>query len=199
MIDLALGARDNLKESSPMSTLATALTTWEEFLDLPNPEDGSRYELHDGEVVVVPPPRHPHVRIQNRLLRWFITHAAGAGLADKEFPYRPVANLQHWVADVAYIPIDDWRTIGIEQYPIYAPPLIVEVLSTSNRPEKIVRQRLAAFSGGTREFWVIDAAARTIEVSVPGTTSRVYAETESLPVGVLPGILLPVHLVFEEE
>src|SRR5579859_4776034 len=114
-----------------MSTLATTLTTWEEFLDLPSPEDGSRHELHDGEVVVVPPPRSIHVRIQNRLLRWLISHAAGAGVADKEFPYRPASNLQHWVADVAYIPIEDWRVIGAEPYPIYSPPLIAEVLSPS--------------------------------------------------------------------
>lgn len=34
---------------NPMSTVPTALTTWEDFLQLPDAEDASHYELHDGE------------------------------------------------------------------------------------------------------------------------------------------------------
>jgi hypothetical protein len=45
----------------------------------------------------------------------------------------------------------------------YAPPLVIEVLSPLNKSEEIHRQRAAAFSGGTREFWVVDLAARTVE------------------------------------
>ncbi len=181
-----------------MSTLTTALTTWEEFVELPDPEDGSRYELHDGEVVVVPPPKPRHVLIQHRLDRWLTEHARGQGEADKEFPYRPTANMQYWQADVAYIPNEDWRAMSTDQYIVFAPPLVIEVLSPSNRPEKIRRQRLASFSGGTCEFWVVDPDARTIEVSVPGATSRVYREQETVPVNVLPGIMLPVRAVFED-
>jgi Uma2 family endonuclease len=84
------------------------------------------------------------------------------------------------------------------EYLVYAPPLVIEVLSPSNRPEKIRLQRVAAFSGGTREFWVVDPANRTIEVSLPGATSRVYSEQEVVPVGALPGVLLPVRTIFEE-
>jgi Uma2 family endonuclease len=181
-----------------MSTVGTALTTWDEFVELPDPEEAVHYELHDGEVVVVPPPKPIHVCIQHVLAEWLTAHAQKRGSADKEFPYRPVANLQYWYADVAYLPTEDWRAMRTTEYLIYAPPLVIEVLSPSNRPEKIRRQRVAAFSGGTREFWVIDPAARTIEVSVPGATSRIYREDETVPIGVLPGVLLPVRTIFEE-
>lgn len=49
-----------------MSSLAQSLVTWEEFLRLPErPEGGKRYELQDGEVVVVPPARPLHIKLQS--------------------------------------------------------------------------------------------------------------------------------------
>ena len=181
-----------------MSTVATSLTTWEEFVELPDPEDAVHYELHDGEVVVVPTPKPIHVYIQHLLTGLLTTAAQGRGSAAQEFPYRPAANLQYWYADVAYLSNEDWRAMRTTEYFVYAPPLVIEVLSPSNRPEKIRRQRVAAFSGGTREFWVVDPVARTVEVSVPGATSRVYGLQESVPVAVLEGVTIPVAAIFED-
>jgi Uma2 family endonuclease len=182
-----------------MSTVGVALTTWEEFIELPDPEDGTRYELHDGEVVVVPPPRPLDVYIQMRLAQCLSARAAGRGYAPTGFSYQPATNLQYWRADVAFLSREDLQAMQTDEYFVFAPPLVIEVLSPSNRPEKIRRQRVAAFSGGTREFWVVDPAARTIEVSVPGATSRIYREDDTIPVAVLPGVLLPVHTIFEED
>jgi Uma2 family endonuclease len=82
-------------------------------------------------------------------------------------------------------------------YPIYAPPLIVEVLSPSNRPSKIKAQRIAAFAAGTREFWIVDTVERSIQVSYPDNTQRVYAFADSVPIAVLPGQSLPVAVLFD--
>ena len=60
-----------------MSSLAQSLVTWEEFLRLPErPETGKRYELQDGEVVVVPPARPLHIKLQKRIER-LLEAAAG--------------------------------------------------------------------------------------------------------------------------
>jgi Uma2 family endonuclease len=83
-------------------------------------------------------------------------------------------------------------------YPIYAPPLIAEVLSPSNRASKLAAQRKAAFAAGTREFWIIDTSARTVQVLFPDATERVYGVGESVPVAVLPGASLPVAKLFED-
>lgn len=166
-------------------------------MELPDPEDAVHYELRDGEVAVVPPPMPYVVYIQGMLSRWLTTHAQEMGYAVNKFPYRPAVNLQFWYADVAYLSQEDWRAMQTDDYFVYVPPLVIEVLSPSNRPEKIRRQRVVTFSGGTREFWVVDPIARTIEVSVPGATSRIYRENESVPVGVLPGVHLPVRTLFE--
>jgi Uma2 family endonuclease len=120
------------------------------------------------------------------------------GRAVQEFPYRPAKNLQFWYADVAYIPNDDLRAMRAEDYPVYSPPLIIEVLSPSNKPEEINRKKVAAFSSGTREFWLVDPEAQTIEVSMPGATTRVYKPGEQVPLSVLPDASLSVSKLFDE-
>ena len=180
-----------------MATISTALTTWEEFVELPDPEDGSRYELHDGEVVVVPPVKPIHLNIQSLLTEWLLAEARGRGRAFSEYGYRPTPDLQYWYADIAFVPKEDWeRILRSNEYRVYAPPLVVEVLSPSNRRKRVQRQRITAFSAGTREFWIIDPTRRTIEVSVPGATSRIYTIDEEVPVTVLPGSRLPVRILF---
>lgn len=65
------------------------------------------------------------------------------------------------------------------------------MLSPSNRPRKINRQRIAAFSGGTREFCVVDPIRRTVEVSLRGKPSIMYARHEDIPVQILPECQFP--------
>ncbi len=96
------------------------------------------------------------------------------------------------------MPNKDWQAMRGDVYPIYAPPLIVEVLSPSNRTSKIKAQRIAAFAAGTIEFWVVDTVERSIQVHYPNNTERIYAFADSVPVAVLPGQLLPVASLFEE-
>lgn len=176
-----------------MSSLTHSLVTWTEFLRLPErPPDGLRYELHDGEVVVVPPPRPLHKKIQKRIERLLETLAGDRGVVATEFPYRPVVNLQFWIADLAYIPQADWNAMPPDDYPIYAPPLIVEVLSPSNQPWKIDRQRIIALSAGTQEFWVVDPERRAVHVTnLAGT--KLYAAGDSIPLRVLGDSVLTVE------
>jgi len=96
------------------------------------------------------------------------------------------------------LPKEDWKAMRTAEYLVYAPRRIIEVRSPSNPPKKIQFQRLAAFSGGTVEFRVVDPVAHTVEVSLPGKPSRLYSEQETVPVAVLPGVHLPVHTIFEE-
>jgi Uma2 family endonuclease len=187
-----------MKTAFRMSTLGgTALTTWEDFLGLSSEDGIDRYELHDGEVIQVAPPRPIHIYIQSVLTEWLTSAARGRGRAAQEFPYRPATNLQFWRADVAYLPAEDWQRMRTDEYPVYAPPLIIEILSPSNKSTSIDRQRVCAFSAGTREFWVVDPIEQSIEVSMPGEPSRVYRIGESVPVRVLPDAVLPIHRLFQ--
>jgi Uma2 family endonuclease len=172
-----------------MSSLAHSLVSWLEFLRLPErPEAAKRYELHDGEVVLVPPARPLHIKSQKRIERLLEAVAGELGVVAVEFPYRPMVNLQFWFADVAYIPRAEWDALPADDYPTYAPPLVVEVLSPSNTPAKVNRQRIIALSSGTGEFWVVDATARSVQVTDQEGT-REYSAAERIPLTLLGGTL----------
>jgi Uma2 family endonuclease len=58
--------------------------------------------------------------------------------------------------------------------------MIIEVLSPSNRSIRLNHQRLVAMSGGTREFWVVDAEKNTVLVT-DLSTATVYSSGETIP------------------
>jgi Uma2 family endonuclease len=179
-----------------MGSLAQSLVTWEEFLHLPErPESGKRYELQDGEVIVVPPARPLHIKLQKRMERLMEAAAGDRGVIATEFPYRPVQNLQYWFADVAYIPQTDWEALPPDEYPIYAPPLIVEVLSPSNTPAKVNRQRIVALSAGAEEFWVVDAEKRTVQIT-DLSGSKMYSCGDAIPLRLFGDASIFVNQIF---
>jgi len=172
-----------------MSSLAHSLVTWTEFQRLPErPENGIRYELHYGEVVIVPAPRPLHVKVQKRIQDLLAPLAGDRVVVPTEFPYRPAPNLQYWVADVACVRREDWDALPPDEWPVCTPALIVEVLSPSNTPAKVSRQRIIAMSAGTEEFWVVDADKRTVQVTgLSGT--KLYGEGDTIASAVLGGAI----------
>jgi Uma2 family endonuclease len=149
-----------------MSSLAQRLVGWEEFLRLPErSETGERYELRDGEVVLAAAPRPIHIKTEKRIERLLEALAGELFVVTTEFPYRPLPNFQYWFADVACVARTDWDAMPDEDYPVMTPALIVEVLSPSNTSAKLSKQRIVAMSAGTREFWVVDTAERTVYVT----------------------------------
>lgn len=179
-----------------MSSLPHSLVTWADYLRLPErPETGKRYELHDGEVVLVPAAGPLHIKLQKRIERLLEALAGDLGVVTIEFPYLPVINLQYWFADVAFVLRADWDAMPPDDYPVYAPALVVEVLSPSNAPAKLNRQRIVAMSAGTQEFWVVDPERRTVLVTnLSGT--NVYASGDSIPLTIFCAATLAVDQIF---
>ena len=124
------------------------------------------------------PPRPSHIKLQKRIESLLEERAGGRGVVTTEFPYRPVANRQFWFADVAYVPKAAWDAMPPDKYPVYAPLLIVEVLSPSNTAAKIDRQRTVAMAS------VVDLAKRAVQVTVLGG-AKVVAHARGVPCRVL--------------
>jgi Uma2 family endonuclease len=54
------------------------------------------------------------------------------------------------------------------------------VLSPSNTPAKVNRQRIVARSAGTEQLWVVDAERRTVQVTELGG-ANVYSGGDCIP------------------
>ncbi len=128
------------------------------------PEDGNRYELVAGELLVTPAPRMPHqdavLALITVLAPFVRTHAIGhlvASPADLEI--RPG---EWYQPDLFVVPLNDglrprdWSEIR-------TPRLVIEVSSPSTARFDRVVKRPAFQDAGVEEFWIVDLDARLVE------------------------------------
>jgi Uma2 family endonuclease len=137
------------------------------------PDDGNRYELLDGLLLVTPAPAPAHQvvvsRIQVRLAaalqdRGF-AHVVGPGAVIR----RPRTQLQPdiLVYPSRFPPRTDWIDIS-EHW------LAVEVLSRSSRVYDREFKRDAYFALGVQQVWLVDWRDEVVEVCTqPGETKKV--------------------------
>jgi Uma2 family endonuclease len=132
------------------------------------PDDGNRYELVDGELLVSGTPRPLHqiaVQRLDAILRPYVEqHALGMLMslpADLDLSSDQIVQPDVWVAAVpAGTPIREWDEVGI-------PFLVVEILSHSTARFDRVKKRMRYQRSGVATYWIVDLDARVVEVWTP--------------------------------
>ncbi len=129
------------------------------------PDDGRRYELYDGEVVVVPSPFPRHQRVAaniEEILREY-EHATGGLMFHAPLD---IVLSEHNVVqpDVVFFRQERRHLIDMMAATRAAPDLAVEVLSRSTEARDRGRklQLLARF--GVPECWIVDPVQNTLEI-----------------------------------
>src|SRR5262245_42411004 len=156
------------------------------------PDDGNRYELLDGMLLVTPSPTSAHQIVTNRLQTRLsiaveltgIAHVVGPGA----ITVRPRTQLQPdiLVYPSRFPPDIKWEKVN-EHW------LAVEVLSRSSRMYDREFKRDAYFALGVREVWLIDGGSKWVDVaSGPGRGSTVGAAIRGLFPSV--GVMLTIDL-----
>lgn len=126
------------------------------------PDDGNRYELLDGVLLVTPAPSSGHQivasRIQTRLTAALDPdHAHVVGPGAIAVPPRTQLQPDILVYPVRFGPRVEWAKIT-EHW------LAVEVLSRSSRVYDREIKRAAYFALGVRQLWLVDHRNRSVEV-----------------------------------
>jgi Uma2 family endonuclease len=143
--------------------------TWTAEMVRTLPDDGSRYEIVDGELLVTPAPVRRHQRMVGQLFRLLADYLEQGGLgealcspADIEAGERTLVQPDLFVVRLAAgIPTDDW----VEVRDLL---LAVEVLSPSTaRADRHLKRRLYQREG-VPECWIVDLDAGLIERWCPG-------------------------------
>jgi Uma2 family endonuclease len=167
------------------------------------PDDGRRYELYDGEVIVVPSPFPRHQRVAaniEEILREY-EHATGGLMFHAPLD---IVFSEHNVVqpDIVFFRQERRHVIDMMAATRAAPDLAVEVLSTGTEARDRGRkmQLLARF--GVPEYWIVDPVKNTFEIYVlrGSAYERVAALDEHQDVisPTLPGLTLPAARVFTE-
>ena len=139
------------------------------------PDDGNRYELLDGLLLVTPQAAAVHQVVANRIqfeLTGFLqkpglAHVVGPGAIVR----MPRTQLQPdiLVYPARFSPITDWRKIT-EHW------LAVEILSRSSRVYDREFKRDAYFALGLERVWLVDWRDRSVEVCSAKGRSRVVRD-----------------------
>ncbi|MBI4770112.1 MAG: Uma2 family endonuclease [Chloroflexi bacterium] len=162
------------------------------------PEDGWRYEVIEGELLMSPAPRTVHQRISIKLSSRMMSFVDARDLG--EVYYAPVDVMLGDLAtpvepDVLFISRERLHIVGEETID-GAPDLIVEILSPSNwLADRRTKFRVYALAG-VREYWILDPERRTIEVFLLQGQSYAlqgnYGPGEAAPSVVLAGFEVQV-------
>ena len=159
------------------------------------PDDGTRYELLEGFLLVTPAPSMEHQVITTRLAIMLsnglgsVAHVLAGGAIQ-------LGNKTQFLPDILVVPASypaktEWRDVHEWR-------LAVEIMSRSSRVYDREVKRGAYLMLGVEEYWLVDPRTRSIEVWKPGeaTSTTVSNTLEWRPRSIGHTIVLDLAKVF---
>ena len=167
------------------------------------PDDGLRYELYDGEVVVVPAPINRHQRVVMHVAYLLLDYERATGglafSAPNDIVFSEYNVLQ---PDVLFFRHERRHLVDMMAHTRVPPDLAVEVLSPSTEARDRGRKMEIFSRFGVAEYWIIDPIANTLELYVHDGHALVlaaeYREGHEITSPTLPGLRFAAARVFEE-
>jgi Uma2 family endonuclease len=161
-----------ISEKLPMITLADWVPgpkqgewTYTDYAALP--DDGRRYEIVNGVLLMTPSPSWSHQEIVGRFLRYLSTYIESVGLGgaftspiDVELTPKDV-----FQPDVVVL-LKTGREKLRKRHIVGAPDLVVEVASPGTAPYDRLNKYDAYARAGVPEYWIASPEKRTVEVLV---------------------------------
>lgn len=164
------------------------------------PDDGKRYELFDGELIVSPAPVPKHQLTSSRC-HGFLLQAeyAGFGLVMAAPIEVHFDRLRAAQPDLIFITQKRLPIIG-EKVITGAPDLIVEILSPGSRRADLGWKRTLYAQGGVPFYWVLDPVARTVRPfrldQGAYRADPILRPSQTLACPLFPGITTDVERLF---
>jgi Uma2 family endonuclease len=162
------------------------ILTYEDYLLLP--DDGRRYEIHEGELSVTPAPNPEHQDAIGSLYLLLRPHVLSRGLGKVYFAPFDVILDDSTIVQPDLVYFDPSRVERISKRGSEgAPTLVVEVLSPSTiRIDRVRKLQLYA-RFGVPYYWIVDSEARTIEAyHLAGDRYELVARLEADQTNALP-------------
>lgn len=132
------------------------------------PDDGKRYEVIDGELIVTRAPRWSHQQATGRIFNALDTWSQASGLGGAAInPGIIFTDEDNVIPDVVWASTERLnRLLDEAEHLTGAPELVVEVLSPGE--QNVLRDRqlkLKLYSQqGVQEYWIVDKDLRQVQV-----------------------------------
>ena len=172
--------------------------TYNDYLLLP---EDKRFEILDGELLVVPAPSIRHQRLSQRLAVALLRHVEAGDPGEVLYaPCDVILSEENVVQpDLLFVRKERLGIIG-EANIKDAPDLVIEILSPGSRNKDLELKRKTYARFGIQEYWIVDPETETAAVLVwteAGYRSAgSYGKRDCLSSPLLPDLNLPLSAVF---
>ena len=163
--------------------------------------DDKRYQLLDGELILVPSPTDRHQTILGTLFFLLYQYNLETGLGHVRMSPLDVYLSEHDLTQPDIIFVSNARASIITTANIKgAPDLVVEILSPSTERYDRGYKRTMYARNGVREYWLVDPVTETVEMLTEAedgfVTDSVYQRDQFLASALLPGLSIDLNRVF---
>ena len=155
------------------------------------PDDGRRYEIHGGELVVVPSPLLRHQIAAMELVTLLNDYRRVSGGLAVTAPFDIVFDEYDVVQpDVVFFRAERLHLLDPNAVTRAAPDIVVEVLSPSTAAIDRGRKMEMFARYGVPEYWIVDPVGRQVEVHA--LEAGAYRQAQAaLPGDTVRSVLLP--------
>ncbi len=152
-----------VKATSPIYRSPKKAYTYQDYLDLP--EDGKRYEVINGELVMAPAPSTGHQDVSGNLffeLKKFVEENKRGKIYSA--PIDVVLSDHNVVQpDILFIS-NERKQIITEKNISGAPDLIIEIVSPSSGYYDLIEKKEIYERFGVKEYWIVDPKKHWLEI-----------------------------------
>lgn len=161
------------------------------WVDTRSPRDDGRYELLRGQIVMSPPARPRHARVEVVIASLIERHVAvhGLGLVFGSSAGFELPSGDTLAPDVSFVSRERLEGASLDDFFGLVPDLAVEILSPSSISRDRVEKLAIYAENGVAEYWIVDPRRRAVEVH--RLRGDAYAEPEIFVEGRIRSTVLP--------
>jgi Uma2 family endonuclease len=184
-----------------MSTKIEPLLTVEDLDAMP--EDGNRYEIIGGELLMTRSPGKEHQTVTGNLFFLLKTYLVQNPIGQIWIGLGTIlSNYDSVIPDLVFVSNPLLDEIARGDRIIGAPDLAIEIVSPgpeNSRRDRIAKRQLYG-KFGVKEYWIVDPETRSIEVYMLEDETlklqALYSAQDQLRSNVLPGFSFKVETIF---
>ncbi|MEX2181689.1 MAG: Uma2 family endonuclease [Gemmatimonadaceae bacterium] len=156
--------------------MATKTRPWTRAELVRLPDDGNRYEVLHGDLLVTPLPSIPHQAVALMLGGLISAYCRRHGVGFASAPGAVPNGDNELQPDIAvFLGVGMRDAAKWEDLPL--PTLVVEVLSPATQRRDLVSKRTAYLRWGIPEYWIVDTEKRQVTAIRPGGDDERVTDT----------------------